>query len=464
MPLRQRVVLVSAVGVGVALVLALLIAYFVVRGEVRGQIDDSLKAQAGLIAGGDLRALGEGIPAPSPSAGGPAQYSQVVASDGTVVADFGGLRLPFDSAARSVATGQGATALEDVHVDGSSLRMLVFGVGGGAVELARPLEAADRVTAKLRLILVLICLGGVGLAAALSRLAARRVLTPLAEVASAAQHISETEDLTRRIDVRSDDEVGELVRRFNLMLDRLQASRTALDRSVKDQQQLVADASHELRTPVTSLRTNIEVLQETPDLADDERRQLLSDVVEQIDEVTTLVAGLIELAREPAQTVHFEPVRLDELVDQAIVRARRNAPTVAFDAKLESLVIDGDRERLARALNNLLDNAAHHSPAGEVVEVSLSDDGLRVRDHGSGIDPADLPHIFDRFYRGTDSRGRPGSGLGLAIVRQVIEQHNGLVTARNAPDGGAIFDVTLPPAQSKPPGSETASVLRPPRP
>jgi two-component system sensor histidine kinase MprB len=388
----------------------------------------------------------------------------VVASDGTIVAGFGGLRLPFDSAARSVAAGQGAIALEDVHVDGSSLRMLVFGVGGGAVELARPLEAVDRVTARLRVILVLICLGGVGLAAALSRLAARRVLTPLAEVASAAQHISETEDLTRRIDVRSDDEVGELVRRFNLMLDRLQASRTALDRSVKDQQQLVADASHELRTPVTSLRTNIEVLQETADLADEERRQLLSDVVEQIDELTTLVAGLIELAREPAQTAHFEPVRLDELVDQAIVRARRNAPTVAFDAKLESLVIDGDRERLARALNNLLDNAAHHSPAGEVVEVSLSDDGLRVRDHGSGIDPADLPHIFDRFYRGTDSRGRPGSGLGLAIVRQVIEQHNGLVTARNAPDGGAIFDVTLPPAQSKPPGSETAPVRTPPRP
>jgi len=121
-------------------------------------------------------------------------------------------------------------------------------------------------------------------------------------------------------------------------------------------------------------------------------------------------------------------VRLDELIDEAIVRARRNAPTVAFDAKLKSLVIDGDRERLVWAVNNLLDNAAHHSPPGEVVAVSLSDDGLRVRDHGSGIDPADVPHIFDRFYRGAESRRRPGSGLGLAIVRQVIEQHNGLVS------------------------------------
>lgn len=464
MPLRQRVALVSAVIVGIALVLALLIAYFVVRSELPGQIDDSLKAQAGLVAGGDLRALGEGIPAPSPNAGGPAQYSQVVASDGTVVGEFGGLRLPFDAAARSVAAGQRATAFEDVHVEGSDLRLLIFGVGGGVVELARPLEAVDRVTAKLRLILLFICLGGVGLAAALSRLAARRVLTPLVEVASTAQHISETEDLTSRIAVRSDDEVGELVRRFNLMLDRLEASRAALDRSVKDQQQLVADASHELRTPVTSLRTNIEIMQATPNLPDDERHQLLSDVVEQIDELTILVTSLIELAREPAQSEHFEPLRLDELIDEAIVRARRNAPTVGFDAKLESFVIDGDRERLVRAVNNLLDNAAHHSPAGEVIEVSLSNDGLRVRDHGSGIDPADVPHIFDRFYRGADSRGRPGSGLGLAIVRQVIEQHNGLVTARNAPDGGAIFDVALPPAQSKPPGSETTSVRRPARP
>ena len=351
----------------------------------------------------------------------------MVASDGTVVGECGGLRLPFDAAARSVAAGQRANAFEDIHVEGSNLRLLIFGVAGGVVELARPLEAVDRVTAKLRLILLFICVGGVGLAAALSRLAARGVLTPLVEVASTAQHISETEDLTRRIAVRSDDEVGELVRRFNLMLDRLEASRTALDRSVRDQQQSVADASHELRTPVTSLRTNIEILQATPNLADDERHQLLSNVVEQIDQLTILVASLIELAREPAQSVHFEPVRLDELIDEAIVRARRNAPTVAFDAKLKSLVID-DRERLVWAVNNLLDNAAHHSPPGEVVEVSLSDDGLRVRDHGSGIDPADVPHIFDRFYRGAESRRRPGSGLGLAIVRQVIEQHNGLVS------------------------------------
>lgn len=456
--LRQRLAVVSAVGVGVALVLASVISYVAVRRELRGQVDDSLKAQAARIAGGDPHALGdEGIPAPPAKAGGPAQYWQIVASNGTVVAALGGIRLPFDARARLVTAGQQQSALEDIRVAGSHLRMLDLGVSGGVVQLARPLDSVDRVMANLRLLSLLVCLGGVALAISLSRLAARRVLTPLSQVASMAQHISETEDLTRRIETRSDDEVGQVVSRFNTMLDRLQISRDALDRSVREQRQLVADASHELRTPVTSLRTNAEILLENPDLHEDERRLMLSDVVEQSEELTTLVASLIELARDPQQTGHFEPLLLDELVEDALARARRNAPSVAFDAKLEPLVVDAIPERLIQAVNNLLDNAAHHSPAGEVVQVSLSKDGLRVRDHGNGIAPEDLPHIFDRFYRGTNSRSRPGSGLGLAIVRQVVEQHHGIVTAVNAPDGGAILTVTLPFKETPGPHNQGAA-------
>jgi two-component system, OmpR family, sensor histidine kinase MprB len=445
MPLRRRLALVSAAGVAVALILVSLVCYFVVRRELRGQVDDSLRAQADQVAGGDLRALGDqGIPAPSPRMGGPAQYSQIVAADGKIVAALGGVQLPIDATVRSVAQGRLLSAFEDLHVDGSHLRMLAFGVGGGAVELARPLDSIDRVISNLRLILLLLCAAGIALAAGVSRLIARRVLAPLAEVASTAQHISETDDLTRRIDIRSDDEVGELVVRFNLMLDRLETSRSALDRSVRDQRQLVADASHELRTPITSLRTNIEVLLENPNLPEHDRRQLLNDVVEQTEELTALVAGLIELGRGDLRQAPPEHARLDELVEEATARARRNAPTVEFDAKLEPVTVECVPERLGHALNNLLDNAARHSPPGEVVQISLSDDGLRVRDHGSGIDPEDLPHIFDRFYRGTNSRGRPGSGLGLAIVRQVVQQHGGSISATNAPDGGAIFHMQLP--------------------
>ena len=226
MSLRYRLALVSAAGVALALVLAALVCYVVVRGEMRGQVDDSLKAQAARIAGGDLQALGDaGMPAPSPKAGGPAQYWQIVAGDGDIVGALGGVRLPFDNAARAVAYGRHVSALEDIHVDGSHLRLLALGVSGGVVELARPLDSVDRVMSKLRLILLLICAAGAGLAALLSRGAARRVLTPLAEVASTAQLVSETEDLSQRIAIRSDDEVGQLASRFNTMLDRLQSSR-----------------------------------------------------------------------------------------------------------------------------------------------------------------------------------------------------------------------------------------------
>ena len=302
MSLRHRLALVSAAGVAAALVVAAVVCYVVVRRELRVQVDDSLNAQAARIAGGDLRALGdEGVPAPSPKAGGPAQYWQIVAADGQIVGSSIGVRLPWDRSVQTVAQGRRSGLFADIHVDGSHLRLLALGLPGGVVELARPLDSIDTVLAKLRVVLLLICLAGTALAAGLSRLAARRVLAPLAEVAGTAQLVSETDDLTQRIKVRSADEVGQLAGRFNTMLDRLQTSRAALDRSVKDQRQLVADASHELRTPVTSLRTNAELLLENPDLDRSDREQLLTDVVEQSEELTTLVAGLIELARETPQ-------------------------------------------------------------------------------------------------------------------------------------------------------------------
>jgi two-component system sensor histidine kinase MprB len=132
------------------------------------------------------------------------------------------------------------------------------------------------------------------------------------------------------------------------------------------------------------------------------------------------------------------------VVEEALGRARRDAPGIVFEAELEPMVITGVAERLARAVGNLLDNAARHSQPGGLVEVTVDGRGVRVRDHGSGIDPADLPHVFDRFFRGANSRGRQGSGLGLAIVRQVTEQHGGSVDAANAEGGGAEFTLHLP--------------------
>jgi two-component system, OmpR family, sensor histidine kinase MprB len=453
MPLRKRLGMVAGAAVAVAVVIAAIVCYAVVRGQLLGQVDSSLRAQAVAVThegqfalrGGDL----PGLPA---NAGGPAPYARVVLADGTSFRYSGDLMLPVDAHAREIANGANTVYLGDVYVGGSHLRELTFPVNvttfgqpqPAAVQLARPLDGIDRVLSHLRLFLALLCVAGIAVAAALGRLAARRVLAPLAEVADTAVEIGETDDLSRRLTIHADDEVGALATRFNQMMERLQRSRDQLDESVRAQRQLVADASHELRTPVTSLRTNIEVLLEGGQLNDEDRRRLLSDVVEQSEELSGLVGDLIELARGDLPPGATEAMRLDRVVDESLVRARRNYPQVQFAASLEPRIVEGVPERLGRAINNLLDNAARHSPPQGIVDVLLDSGGLRVRDHGAGVDEHDLPYVFDRFFRGANSRGKQGSGLGLAIVRQVAEQQGGAVSAANAADGGAIFTLQLP--------------------
>jgi two-component system, OmpR family, sensor histidine kinase MprB len=437
MPLRRRMAVATGLAVGIAVLLAAAVAYAAVRGELRGQIDEQLAEQARLVqrAEGRLRpAFGrrlrgldgppQDFPAPPERRGGSADYIQFVPAGAHGVGEH----------TAAVAAGTEREFLADEQIDGEHVRMLTAPLEhGGAIQLGRSLESTDAVLARLRWVLLALIAGGVALAAALGRLAARHLVAPVTRVTEAARHIAETEDLGRRIEVTSQDEVGELAARFNAMLDTLEGSIAA-------QRQLVADASHELRTPVTSLRTNIEVLAESdPDPA--ERARLVADVQAQAEELSALVADLIELARGDQPNPAREDVRLDALVAEAIERARRHAPEVRFDAELEPAVVDGVPDRLARAVNNLLDNAARQ---GRTVEVRAGPSGVRVRDDGTGIDPADLPHIFDRFYRGAATRGRPGTGLGLAIVRQVAEQHDGTVTAANAEGGGAEFTLRLP--------------------
>ena len=465
MSLRRRISFVAAAAVAIAVVLAACVCYFVVRGQLRGQVDAALKAQASAVQHGDLESVGQSFPGIPATAGGPAPYGQFVASDGTVAQPRGSLPLPVDARAIAVADGRSNGYLGDITVGGNHLRELTFpmtlNVDGQleavAIQLARPLGPIDHVLSRLRLILLLLVAGGIALAAALGRVAARRVLAPLSEVTQTAQHIGETDDLSSRLVVHADDEVGQLATRFNEMLERLQGSRAALDESVRAQRQLVADASHELRTPVTSLRTNIEVLLANPGLDDDERERLLADVVGQRKERTGLGGDLIELARGDLPAGSVEDTRLDRIVEESLARARRNSPGIHFEAELAPVIVEGVPERLGRAVNNLLDNAARHSPPGGTIEIVVGADGVRVRDHGPGIDQQDLPQVFDRFFRGINSRGKQGSGLGLAIVRQVTEQHGGTATAANAPDGGAIFTLHLPTTPAEQPRTPTGS-------
>jgi two-component system, OmpR family, sensor histidine kinase MprB len=447
--LGRRLTLLSAIAVGATVVLACLGAYLATRSDLRGQIDDSLRAQAHAVqvrAGvrsDDLPPL-PGEPGPR---GGLAQgFVQFVRPDGTTLHLRGDLRVPVRAADRAAAQHDASSAvLSDRRAGDVHLRVMTVAIpDAGAVVFARSLNGVDDVLARLRWVLVLLCVAGTALAAAASRVFARRVMAPVADLTAAADHIEATGDLDRRIDAKGEDELGRLARRFNAMLDRLAASRAALGASLRSQQRLIADASHELRTPVTSLRTNAEVLREATDLTDAERDALLADVVAQAEELGDLVADIIELARDGDPGASVEEVRFDRLVEEAVERAHRHAPGVVFDMTLAACVVEAAPDRLGRAVNNLLDNAAKHSPPGGVVEVSLVDGQLSVRDHGPGVAAADAPHVFDRFYRGAGARDRPGSGLGLAIVRQVAEAHGGSVALEAAPGGGALFRLALP--------------------
>jgi two-component system, OmpR family, sensor histidine kinase MprB len=448
--LGRRLTLLSALAVGATVVLACLGAYLATRGELRGQIDDSLRVQAhaiqlsaGLPTDAPPRAAGE----PRPSAGLARGFVQLVHPDGSVERRRGDdVRIPVSPRDVAAAGAKESTAvLSDRESDGVHLRVMTVAVPGtGAVVFARSLNGVDDVLDRLRWVLVLLCVAGTALAAAASRVFARRVMAPVADLTAAADHIEATGDLDRRIDGAGDDELGRLARRFNAMLDRLGASQAALGASLRSQQRLIADASHELRTPVTSLRTNAEVLREAHDLTQSERDALLRDVVAQAEELGALVADIIELARDGDPGATVEEVRLDRLVEEAVERAHRHAPGVIFEMALAPCVVEAAPERLGRAVNNLLDNAAKHSPHGGVVEVRVVGGELSVRDQGPGVDAADVPHVFDRFYRGAGARDRPGSGLGLAIVRQVAEARGGTVTVEDAPGGGALFRLSLP--------------------
>ena len=436
MTLRARLTLSAALAVAAAVILASIVAYFVVRNELRSQVDDSLRERAAVIERSPFQGGFPGIP--PPEFGGPGGYVQLVAADGSTLRQRGAtLELPVDGRTTAVAAGQASSFLRDATVSGTHLRIVTVPSGRGfALQIARPLDEVDRVLHRLRWILFVIALGGSALAALFGLGVAQSALVPTRRLTEAAEDITATQDLRRRVDTDRQDELGRLAVAFNTML-------AALEDSVEAQRRLVSDASHELRTPLTSLRTNVEILGKAEELPDEERRRLLDDVDAELDELLRLVADVVDLARDGEPERIEEDIRLDQLVADAVDRARRRAPEVTFETTFDETVVHGSRERLHRAVSNLLDNAVKWSPDGGAVEVRVADTAVSVRDYGPGIADEDLANVFDRFYRAPSARGLPGSGLGLAIVRQVAESHGGNVTAARADGGGTIVRLQL---------------------
>jgi two-component system sensor histidine kinase MprB len=481
--LRRRLALLSAAAVALAVLLASVLVYALVRDRLRGDVDADLQRQADR-AGGRIvagHAVGhavqgpQGVPGaegvlppaslppappsgeqtanpkapsgqqlelavPPPDPGGPAPIAQLVRSNGEVVtAPESQIQIPVSSVDRELASQGGEPRIEDVQAGGTSLRVLTQPLPDGtALMLAQSLEDTNHTLSTLVIILALVSAGGIALAAALGPVVARAALAPAREVSDAAEEVAQTHDLTHRIDVRGDDELGRLAASFNEMM-------AALERSESAQRRLVADASHELRTPLATLRTNIETLGRSEQIDPDERRRLVADLTYELEEMTELVGDVVELARQPREgDLARQDVALDELARDAIERAERRARGMRFESRISSSLVHADPQRLGRAISNMLDNACKWSPPGGPVEVEVESGRVRVRDHGPGFPDKDLDKVFDRFWRSDEARGKPGSGLGLAIVQRVAEDHGGSARAENAEGGGGTVSLELP--------------------
>ena len=280
---------------------------------------------------------------------------------------------------------------------------------------------------------------------------ARMMVRRLGALEAVAARV-EAGDLGARVAATGEDEIGRLETRFNAMTEGLAAARATVEATDAQRRQLFADITHELATPLTTIRGSIETLLDPAvSLTEDERRTYLEDVVGESKRLDLLAQDLMELARLESHTQALRKVRLDWA---ALCRntARRLEPrfrsaglTLHWDGGDGEDWIFADGRRMEQVVENLLVNALRYVPSGGTVTLGVSGGILTVRDDGPGIAPDALPHLFDRFYRARAARDDGGSGLGLAIVKEIVEQHGGRVRAETGPRGGAQFLVEMTP-------------------
>ena len=410
MTLRRRIAASTFAAVTLAVLLAVGVAYFSTSRALASQIDDSLRREAPGALRDAYRALehGEspgrgpfGGDRPGDRFGGPSYFQQLVDENGAVL-----LRpervLPV-SGAGIEAVKQKRTGLSTVSVGGDSIRVLTIPFGGlrigerevpvVSLQLARSLGDVQERLRALRNRLLLVSLGALGLAALLGRFVARRSIQPVVSLTQSVERVTETQDLTHRIEVSGTDEPARLAGAFNELL-------ASLDTARKSQDQLIADASHELRTPLTALRANVELLASGVDIDPTERAQMASDLSSQLDQFGELIGGLVELARGDKPPERFETLRLDDLASDCVARARALWPAVTFTVSCSPSPLMGDREQLERAVRNLIDNAARYAGSAGPIDVRVADGEVTVRDRGPGVPEDERTRIFERFHRG----------------------------------------------------------------
>ena len=345
---------------------------------------------------------------------------------------------PLDSRDVAVADGVQPAYFANARDGRQQFRVYTSPWAGGLVRTSRAANADDGALRNAALLLAGLTVAAAGITYGAARLTAGRILRPIAELTAAAEHVTQTRDLTARLpSTGTNDEVGRLASSFDTML-------AALHESLTTQRQLAADASHELRTPLTSLTTNLDLLEDGAGLADPQAPALVRAAREQAGELDQLITDLLDLARYRESTPHRETVRLDLLTDEAVRRLRQRVPQAAIDTELHPCLVHVDPAAVDHAVSNLVDNALKWTPPDAAVRVVVENGQVSVTDYGPGIADEDLPHIFERFYRAPAARGMPGAGLGLAIVGGVAQASHGTVAVRTGPHG-STFTLAFPP-------------------
>jgi two-component system sensor histidine kinase MprB len=432
--LRWRVMLLAMSMVAMVVVLMAVAVYAVISRALYDDIDNQLHSRARLlIESGSLAAdPGKAIEGTAYS-----DVNAMLVNPGRSIytANQEGQTLPLGEPEKDVVRGE---LLMSLRTADHQRVLAVHLTNGSSLLISKSLAPTSEVLKRLGTVLLIVGGLGVAVAAIAGGMVARAGLRPVARLTQAAERVARTDDL-RPIPVFGSDELARLTEAFNMMLRALAESR-------ERQARLVTDAGHELRTPLTSLRTNVELLIASmepgaPRLPDEEMGELRADVIAQIEELSTLVGDLVDLTRDEAGTVIHEPVDLSEVVERSLERVRRRRSDIEFDVSVTGWQVYGDGGGLARAVLNLLDNAAKWSPPGGRVGVRLTQIDpfhaeLVVSDRGPGIPPQERRLVFERFFRSTSARAMPGSGLGLAIVKQVVVKHGGTLRVEDTVPGG----------------------------
>jgi two-component system sensor histidine kinase MprB len=446
--LRNRISLAAAAGVLIVVAAVSSVLYLSYAASLRSRVDAELvdAAQQASAIARNIKQSAAVDKAAAPDFSKPVTVGSIQVQLFPVVAAGQPTQLgPLGDRDVAVAAHARPAYVADVRDHGHRFRVYTAAMpdgsgpasGAGLVRTSRAANADDGALRNAALLLAGLTLAAATVTYAMARLTAGRILRPIAELTAAAEHVSQTRDLTARLGSTGTDEVGRLSASFDTML-------AALHDSVTAQRRLVADASHELRTPLTSLTTNLDLLEDGAGLADPQAPALVRAAREEAGELDQLITDLLDLARYHESAPHRETVRLDLLTEEAVRRTRQRLPRAAIDSDLLPCLVHADPAGVEHAVSNLIDNAIKWNPPGTAVGVAVDNGRVSVRDHGPGIPEEDLPHIFERFYRAPAARAMPGSGLGLAIVGSVAHANNGTVEVRTGPCG-STFIVAFPP-------------------